>query len=214
MNFIRNLLALVGFVALIGVGAVYYKSQGLIAQVDQEKVKEYVELGKQIWAVKDEFDPGAEETYVGLAKRLVETRNAAEATIWKRKVENEQTPEDVEMTMKFVANEHNISNVGELPLYKDVEAKTGEPYRFAKIYMFCNSLTAAMMMDYSDAYSAYLPCRITMIEDKQGDLWLYALDMDLMIHGGEPLPAELKDEAIQVKEIILDIMDRAASGDF
>jgi len=80
--------------------------------------------------------------------------------------------------------------------------------------MFCNSLTAAMMLNYSDAFSAYLPCRITMIEDKQGALWLYALNMDLMIYGGEPLPLALKEEAMHVKEVILDIMKRAADGDF
>jgi hypothetical protein len=38
--------------------------------------------------------------------------------------------------------------------------------------------------------------------------------MDMMIHGGTPLPDELKAEAIQVKEIMLDIMNRGASGEF
>ncbi|MCG8037689.1 MAG: DUF302 domain-containing protein, partial [Candidatus Thiodiazotropha taylori] len=68
--------------------------------------------------------------------------------------------------------------------------------------------------DYSDAYSAYLPCRITLIEDKQGKLWLMTLNMDMMIYGGEPLPPALKEKAIQVKEYILDIMNRGAAGDF
>jgi hypothetical protein len=38
--------------------------------------------------------------------------------------------------------------------------------------------------------------------------------MDLMIYGGKPLPPELKKEAMQVKEIILDIMNRGAHGEF
>jgi uncharacterized protein (DUF302 family) len=116
--------------------------------------------------------------------------------------------------MKFVANELNMSNVGELPLYKDVEAKTGGSYRFVKIYMFCNSLIAKEMLDYNDAFSAYLPCRITMVEDTEGKLWLYTLNMDLMIYGGEPLPPALKEQAIQVKEYILQIMHRGAEGEF
>jgi uncharacterized protein (DUF302 family) len=107
-----------------------------------------------------------------------------------------------------------MSNVGELPLSKDIEAKTDKNYRFVKIYLFCNSLTAAKMLDYSDAYSAYLPCRITLLEDKAGKLWLTALNMDMMIYGGEPLPPELKAEALQVKEQILDIMNRGAAGEF
>ncbi|MDT8283416.1 MAG: DUF302 domain-containing protein, partial [Gammaproteobacteria bacterium] len=124
------------------------------------------------------------------------------------------TVEDVEQTMKFVANEHNIKNVGELPLSDQIEAMTGQSARFFKIYMFCNALTAAQMLEFSDAYSAYLPCRLSMVEDKQGKLWLYALNMDLMIYGGKPLPPALKEEAEGVKSIILDIMNRGAEGDF
>jgi uncharacterized protein (DUF302 family) len=80
--------------------------------------------------------------------------------------------------------------------------------------MFCNAMTALEMLDHSDAYSAYLPCRVSMVEDKEGGLWLYSLNMDAMIHGGKPLPPALKEEAEGVKEIILDIMNRGAEGDF
>ena len=116
--------------------------------------------------------------------------------------------------MRFVANEHNIKNVGELPLSEQVEAMTDEPQRFLKIYMFCDALTASRMMDYNDAFSSYLPCRVSLIEDKTGKLWIYTLNMDLMIHGGKPLPEHLKEEALQVKMIITDIMNRGATGDF
>ena len=56
--------------------------------------------------------------------------------------------------------------------------------------------------------------RVTLLEDKSGALWLYSLNMDMMIYGGEPLPPELKSEAMRVKEIILDIMNRGAAGEF
>ena len=160
------------------------------------------------------FDDKAFDTYQSLFKKILETGNAAEATVWKMPVDDGLKPAEVEEVMKFVANEHNIKNVGELPLYKQVEASTGKPFRFMKIYMFCNALTAAKMVRYSDAFSAYLPCRVTLLEDKTGKLWLYSLNMDLMIHGGTPLPDELKKEALNVKKIILDIMKRGASGEF
>ena len=172
-----------------------------------------VQVGPAITNVAS-FDSQALTTYGDIARTLIKTGNGAEATVWKVPVEEGLSPEDVEQTMKFVANEHNIKNVGELPLYKEVEAMSGEPYRFIKIYMFCNAMTAARMIDYSDAFSAYLPCRITLLEDTSGKLWLYTLNMDLMIHGGEELPAALKEEALQVKEIILDIMNRGAAGEF
>ena len=160
------------------------------------------------------FDEKAFATYQSLFENILKTGNAAEATVWKMQVDEGLKAAEVEEVMKFVANEHNIKDVGELPLYKQVEASIGKPFRFMKIYMFCNALTAAKMVEYSDAFSAYLPCRITLLEDKTGKLWLYSLNMDLMIHGGTPLPDALKKEALNVKKIILDIMKRGASGEF
>lgn len=160
------------------------------------------------------FDEKAFDTYQTLFNNILKTGNAAEATVWKIPVDKGIKAAEVEEVMKFVANEHNIKNVGELPLYKQVEASIGKPFRFMKIYMFCNAVTAAKMVTYSDAFSAYLPCRVTLLEDKTGQLWLYSLNMDLMIHGGVSLPNELKKEALNVKETILDIMTRGASGEF
>lgn len=192
MGMIRNLFALIGLLVVIGVAGVYVK------------------YAKEIEA----FDPGAGGMFLEMAQATLETKSVADASIWKIPVAEDLTWEDVEETMKFVANEHNMANVGELPLSKDIEAKLGTNYRFVKIYLFCDSLIASEMLDYSDAFSAYLPCRITLIEDQQGKLWLTALNMDMMIYGGKPLPPELKEKALRVKETILDIMNRGASGEF
>ena len=192
---IWNLLALLGLVIVAGIIALG------------------VQQGSNIINLKN-FDPKAPEVYAEMAKTLIETGNAAEATVWKVPVAEGLAWEDVEDTMRFVANEHNIKNVGELPLSEQVQLMTGEEQRFLKIYMFCNPLTAASIFEYSVAFSAYLPCRISLIEDTDGKLWIYTLNMDMMIHGGTPLPDELKAEAIQVKEIMLDIMNRGAAGDF
>ncbi|VAW97532.1 hypothetical protein MNBD_GAMMA21-1694 [hydrothermal vent metagenome] len=161
-----------------------------------------------------EFDDKALDTYIDMGKKLLASGNAAEATIWRREVNSDLSVEDVEDVMKSVANELNIKNVGELPLSKQVEAMTGKKQRFLKIYMYCNPLTAAKMVDYSDSFSAYLPCRLSLVEDKQGKFWIYSLNMDMMIHGGKPLPPELKPDAERVREVILAIMERSASGEF
>ena len=110
--------------------------------------------------------------------------------------------EDATDAMSSVATELNIKAVGVLPLSKEVESKTGEKQRLLTIYQYCNTLTAMKMVDYSDAFSAYLPCRIAMIEDKKGKIWLYALDMDMMIFGGKTLPDDLYKEATTVKDVI------------
>lgn len=195
MKSIRNTLAVIGLLAIIGV----------------------------VWAAVvlmpyyskfESFDPKALPTYEAMFDKLMKTGNAVDATVWRREVKPGLTVADVEDVMKSVAVELNIKNVGELPLSKQVEAMTGQKQRFLKIYMYCNPLTAAKMVDYSDAYSAYLPCRLALVRDKQGKLWLYSLNMDMMIHGGKPLPPDLKKAALQVRKVILAIMDRASSGAF
>ncbi|MCU7939915.1 MAG: DUF302 domain-containing protein [gamma proteobacterium symbiont of Bathyaustriella thionipta] len=192
MILFKNILALVGLVAIIATGVLYMNVKNILS----------------------EFDPGAADTYMELFTNILETKDAASATVWRFPVEEGLTPEDIEKSLKNIANELNISNVGELPLSKDIAAKSEKPFRFVKIFLFCNSLTAAQMLEHNDAFSAYLPCRITLVEDKTGKLWLYTLNMDLMIHGGKPLPPALKAEAENVKKIILEIMERAAEGDF
>lgn len=195
MSIVRNLLALIGFVVLVLIVVAILRYSSLIK-------------------LATELDPKAGSVYLELANKLAESGNAAEATVWRAQVKEGMSADDVEEVMKSVASEHNIKNVGELPLYKQVAAMSGKPYRYAKIFMFCDALTASRMMDYSDAFSAYLPCRVSLIEDKTGRLWIYTLNMDLMIHGGKPLPPGLKKEAEQVKMIINDIMNRGAIGDF
>ncbi len=195
MTLVRNFLALLGLIVLV------------VGVAGGVKFAPWIDAARQL-------DDKAFETYADMARKVLETGNGAEATVWKVKVEEGLTAEDVAETMRSVANEHNIKNVGELPLYKQVEAMSGKPYRYVQIFMFCNALTAARMLDYNDAFSAYLPCRVTLVEDPEGQLWIYTLNMDLMIHGGRPLPPDLKAEAEHVKEVILDIMNRGAAGEF
>ena len=195
MNILRNIFALVGILAVIGLIWLVIKFNPVYQEFQQ-------------------FDDKAMDTYLEMGKTLLASGNAAEATIWKRQVKAGLSVEDVEDVMKSVASELNIKDVGRLPLSQQVELMTGKKQRFLKIYMYCNPLTAARMVDYSDAFSAYLPCRLSLVEDKQGRYWIYSLNMDMMIHGGKPLPPELKEDAERVRMVIKSIMERAASGEF
>ncbi len=195
MGFIRNILALLGVVAI-----------GLA-----------VWLGPALYKYKtafDGFDDQAFDTYKGMMDRLAETGNGAAATVWKAKVAEGLTFEDVDQSIKQVAIDRNIRGVGELPLGDQVAAMNGKPWRKLNIYLYCNPLTAAKMIEHDLAYAAYLPCRVSLVEDETGQLWIYTLDMDMMIYGGKTLPPELLKEALEVKDIMQDILTRAAEGDF
>jgi hypothetical protein len=112
MKFIWNLIGLFGLLVL-----------ALI-------VAAVIQLGPSINNLA-EFDEKALSTYAEIGKSLLETGSGPEATVWKIPVAEGLTPQEVEETMRFVANEHNIKNVGELPLYKEVEAMSGTPFRLS-----------------------------------------------------------------------------------
>jgi uncharacterized protein (DUF302 family) len=195
MGFIKNILAIIGIIAIIGGGYAYSK------------------FGSEMDAL-NALDPGAKKVYSDMWTKLKETGTSADATVWKKQIADDVSAEDAAEAMGSVATELNIKAVGVLPLSKEVEAKTGKKQRLLTIYQYCNPLTAMTMVEYSDAFSAYLPCRIAMVEDKKGKLWLYALDMDMMIFGGKTLPDKLFKEATKVKQVILDIMEAGATGEF
>ncbi len=195
MGFIRNILTIIGLVAI----ALAFWA------------------GPTLWKYKvafDGFDPKAAAVYQKMGEQLVDTGNAAAATVWKAKVAEGLTFEEVDESIKSIANERNIKGVGELPLGDQVAAMTGKPWRKLQIYLYCNPLTAAKMIEHDLAYAAYLPCRVSLVEDETGQLWIYTLDMDMMIYGGKTLPPELLEEALHVKDIMQDILKRAAEGDF
>ncbi len=165
MGIIRNILA------LLGLGAV-----GIA-----------IWIGPELYKYKsafDTFDDKAFATYKKMADQLVETGNSAAATVWKAKVAEGVTFEEVDQSIKQIAIERNIRGVGELPLGDQVAAMTGKPWRKLNIYLYCNPLTAAKMIEHDIAYAAYLPCRVSLVEDEKGQLWIFTLDMDAMIYGG------------------------------
>jgi uncharacterized protein (DUF302 family) len=224
----RNILALFGFVCLVLLGVLFIQFKpylNLYGQMDSETkgfifdnmdkvskmeptaLKSYIDQAKAM-------DPKSYDIYMNMADSLLKSGNTAEATVWKFPVAEGLSADDVVETMKFVANERNFANVGALPLYKDITAKLGKEHRYVQMFLFCDSLIAAKMLEFSDAFSAYFPCRITLVEDTSGKLWLYTLNMDMMIYGGRPLPPELLKKALQVKDTILEIMKRGASGEF
>lgn len=207
MSFIRNILALIGLIAIVGGAFAYTKFAPMISQMGS------MDIGAEKAAL-DQLDPKAKDVYLEMWQKLKQSGNSADATVVKYPLAEGVSPEDAEEAMKSVANKHNIKAVGELPLSEQVQLETGQEQRFLKIYQFCNPQTAMKMVDFSDAFSAYLPCRIAMIKDKEGKYNLYSLNMDMMIYGGKTLPPELHAEATKVQEIITDIMKSGAAGDF
>jgi uncharacterized protein (DUF302 family) len=155
-----------------------------------------------------------EKVYMPMTNTLLDTGDITMASIVRVKVADDVSNADVEEAMESIATAEGIRSVGMLPLSEMVELQTGEKQRFLKIYQYCSPRTAMTMVDHSDAFSAYLPCRLALIEDKEGQRWLYTLDMNAMIYGGAPLPDFLLEKALEVKRVITAIQDGGAEGNF
>lgn len=192
MALIKNILALLGLLVLVAAGYLFVK----------------------VWPSLSEFDSEFPRVYSEFAQKLLETQDPGVAMMWSEQVEEGLTPDDVIESLKSIATERNFLFVGESPFYRQVEAVTGEPYRYTNFLSFCDVRVGKMMADYVDAYTGFMPCRIALIEDKSGRLWLYSMNLDLMIYGGKTLPPELKEGAINVRNTIKAMMEGAARGEF
>jgi len=138
----------------------------------------------------------------------------AVATTWEAKVKDGLKATDVEEIFKLVAVERNMRDVGTLPLSRELEARSGKKEKLLTVYSFCSPATARRMVDFSPHMAAYLPCRITLVEHDDGSLWLYTLNMDMMVKMGRKLPSPLKEEAQAVRDTIWEMMQRGSKGEF
>lgn len=136
------------------------------------------------------------------------------ATTWEAKVKDGVSAKDVEEILKLVAVERNMRDVGTLPLSKELEARSGKKEKLLTVYSYCSPATARLMVDFSPHMAAYLPCRISLVEHNDGSLWLYTLNMDMMVKMGRKLPSPLKEEAQAVRDTIWIMMQRASKGEF
>jgi len=192
MNLIRNLLALIGLVAVLAILAVSIRLGPTLAKFDGRFLTVYQEF----------------------AGKLLKTRDPGVSMVWSVPVDEGLSAEEVVESMQSIAVSRNLLFVGESPFYKQVQAITGEDYRYVNFLSFCDAQVGKKMLEHRDHYSGFMPCRIALVEDKNGRLWMYTMNLDLMIHGGKELPADLKADAIRVRENIRAIMEGAAKGEF
>lgn len=191
MKLVRNLLAVIGFLTIVAVGILSVRFGASLAS----------------------FDPEFPGVYREFASRLLETGDPGVAMMWAIPVEEGLSPDDVIDSMKSIAVSRNLLFVGESPFYKQIEAITGEPYRYVNFLSFCDARVGRQMLEYRNEYSGFMPCRIALVEDKEGRLTLYSMNLDMMIHGGRELPEELKASALKVRDTILAIMKGGAAGE-
>ncbi|MEA3292825.1 MAG: DUF302 domain-containing protein [Pseudomonadota bacterium] len=135
----------------------------------------------------------------------------------KIKVEEGITFDEVLESMEIKANALNFKKVGHSEFWKDVAAIGGLPTTRVEVLHYCDALVGRRMLDYSAEFSVFIPCRITVYEDANGDLWVMTLDWDvswlaLAWHPGSQLDEQLKQDAIFIRDVMREIMQAGAAG--
>ena len=160
------------------------------------------------------LEEGSGSTFMDMWDKWVESEgDIAVATTWSVKVKPGVTVADIEAAQATVATDENTKAVGVLPLSDELEARTGQKQKMLRVYSYCSPATARMMVDFSAAMAAYLPCRVTVVERDDG-LWLYTLNMDMMIKMGKKMPPELKVATMKVRDTIWKMMEKGSAGEF
>ena len=127
--------------------------------------------------------------------------------------------EEIIEAMDSRAIDENLKKSGHSMIWKEVEAKTGRPTPRIEILQYCDAMVARMVLDYSPEFSIFLPCRISVLEDAKGDVWLMTLDWDVSWlnfawHPDSQLDEELKKGGKRIRDAMLSIVDAGANGDW
>ncbi len=133
-------------------------------------------------------------------------------TVLKMALKKGMSAEDSVAAMLSKATEKNMKNVGRQQVSKELKAR-GIDSPYLDIFQFCNPEDAIKMVRFNTIFAAYMPCRIALVEDTNGRLWLEMLNLDMLINSVS-LPPELESIAIETNGVMLDILTAGATGDF
>jgi len=140
------------------------------------------------------------------------TRFDVSQTVSKLALADDVSADDAIVALKSKAIELNMKFVAHQPLSKELKARGIKSGRL-EIFQFCNPADAHKMVEFNPIFAAYMPCRIALVEDARGKIWLMMINLDMLINN-TALPPELKIIATRINKTLIQIMEAGASGDF
>ncbi len=197
MNLLRNILSVIGGIIVIGFLFAYVR----------------FDLGDKI-SKASKLDPQAIGAYMTMFDAVLTTGRATDAMARKVKIDADVSTEDVIESMASIATDANMIQVGDSLMSDGKADAKGNKTRYIRIMSYCSPSIAKEFIDYSKAFGAFMPCRILIVEDDNGDRWLYTMAMELMLFGGHTLPPEMMKKAQHVRSTMYKMMDLGAKGDF
>jgi uncharacterized protein (DUF302 family) len=197
MNLLKTILSIIGGIVVLSILFVYTK----------------YDLGDKIDKAS-KLDPQAIGAYMTMFNAVLTTGRATDAMARKVKIDPEVTIDEVVESMKSIATDANMLQVGDALMSDGKVNAKGNKTRYIRILSYCSPQIAKQFIDYAKAFGAFMPCRILIVEDENGDKWLYTMAMELMLFGGHTLPPKMMEKAQHVRSTMYKMMDLGAKGDF
>ncbi len=122
------------------------------------------------------------------------------------------TGPEVDESIKSMATNESILHVAMFPLSEQIKNVTGEHYRHLSIHNICDAATAGKIADIDDRYAVILPCRIAVIEGKDGKIRMISMNPNVM--QAMNLPEDALAPAMDVAEKMNNILEGAKEGSF
>jgi uncharacterized protein (DUF302 family) len=191
---LKNILSAIGAIALIALVYIVVNFGGMISGVSS-------------------LHPDAMGYYMDMFNKVIKTGNSADAMVRKIKINDDISTEDVVESMNEIAEENNFLVVGDSKMAINSSIKNADGKRYIRILHFCSPSIAEQFIGYSEAFGAFMPCRILIVEDDEGNRWLHTMSMELMLYGGKPLPDDMMKMAERVRGLMYGMMDAAATGE-
>jgi len=189
---LKNILSTIGAIAVIALVYIMINFGGMMSGASS-------------------LHPDAMGYYMDMFDKVIKTGNSAEAMVRKVKINDDVSTEDAIDTMTGIAEENNFLVVGDAKMSIKSSIKAPGGKRYIRILSFCAPSIAEKFIGYSEAFGAFMPCRILIVEDDEGNRWLYTMSMELMLYGGKPLPDDMLEMAETVRGLMYGMMDAAAT---
>ncbi len=189
---LKNILSIIGGIVLLAVVYLVINFGGMMSKVST-------------------LHPDAMGHYMGMFKRVLDSGSSAEAMVRRVKINDDVSTEDALDIMREIATDNNFLVVGDAKMSIKSSIKDPDGKRYIRILSFCAPSIAEQFIGYNEGFGAFMPCRILIVEDDEGNRWLHTMAMELMLYGGAPLPDDMLKMALRVRGLMYGMMDAAAT---
>ncbi len=127
--------------------------------------------------------------------------------------------DDIIESMDLKANDVNFKKTAHSKIWKDVSSVSGVPTTRVEVLHYCDAIVGRRMLDFSPEFSVFIPCRITVYEDANGDIWIMTLDWDVSWlsqawQSGSQIGEQLQQDAERIGNAMRQIMEAGAKGEW